>query len=75
MNTIMAKSKNKEEKEVVNTRPCKKCIHHTFGTSHNYEWQDCKKNWSDKPNGLFYGVIKDTCSNWHLRKETVPPQI
>jgi hypothetical protein len=75
MNTIMAKSKNKEEKEVVNTRPCKKCIHHTSGTSHNYKWQDCKKNWSDKPNGLFYGVIKDTCSNWHLRKETAPPQI
>ena len=58
-----------EAKEVVNNRPCKKCIHHSGGFIHEYEWQDCKKNWSDKPNGLFYGVIKDTCANWHLRKE------
>lgn len=66
----MAKDKNKEVKEVVNLRPCKKCIHHTFGILKDYEWQDCKRNWSDKQNGLFYGVIKDTCASWHLRKET-----
>lgn len=61
--------KQTEVKEIVNNRPCKKCIHHSGGFIHEYEWQDCKKNWSDKPNGLFYGVIKDTCANWHLRKE------
>ena len=61
--------KQTEVKEIVNNRPCKKCIHHSGGFIHGYEWQDCKKNWSDKPNGLFYGVIKDTCANWHLRKE------
>jgi frataxin-like iron-binding protein CyaY len=61
--------KDKADKVVVNKKPCGKCIHFTSGISFGYEWKDCKKNWSDKNNGMFYGVIKDTCDNHHFRKE------
>lgn len=59
----------KEPKEVVNKKPCAECIQFTSGISFGYEWKDCKKNWSDKKNGMFYGVIKDTCDNHHVKKE------
>lgn len=61
--------KNQAVKEIVNKKPCAKCIHFTSGISFGYEWKDCKKNWSDKKNGMFYGVIKDTCDNHHFKKE------
>lgn len=63
----MSKHKNKPEVEIVNEKPCKLCVHQTSGIIHEYEWQDCRKNWSDKQNGLFYGVIKDTCNNWQRK--------
>lgn len=51
----------------VNEKPCKQCVFHSCGILHSYEWQDCKKNWSDKINGLFCGVIKDTCNNFQRK--------
>lgn len=43
---------------------CQNCKHHDQGVINNYPWQECKKNWSDKQHGQFYGVIKNTCGNW-----------
>lgn len=65
----MSKKQQKKTDEIVfvNEKPCKQCVFHTCGTIHGYEWQDCKKNWSDKKDGLFCGVIKDTCQNWQKK--------
>ena len=66
----MAKHSNQEVSKPVNKRPCKECNHNTCGVSHGYEWQDCKKNWSDKQHGMMYGVIHDTCGNWIKKVES-----
>lgn len=48
---------------------CDNCKFHTRGVIHGYDWQECKKNWSDKVNGEFYGVIKHICANHQKKQE------
>jgi hypothetical protein len=48
---------------------CDNCKHHSRGTIHNYGWQECNKNWSDKQHGMFYGVMKHTCGNFQPKQQ------
>ena len=52
-----------------NTKPCEKCKHSDQGIIHGYPWMTCTKNWSDKVNGVFWGVLKNTCTNFVEKKE------
>lgn len=52
-----------------NLKPCEKCKNCDQGTIHGYPWMTCTKNWSDKVNGVFYGVLKNTCANFVEKKE------
>jgi len=54
-------------KDLSNGRKCEDCKHSQSGVIHGYPWMTCTKNWSDKQNGVFFGVLKDYCNNFQRR--------
>ncbi len=54
-------------KPVKEKASCDNCKHHSCGIIAGYGWQECAKNWSDKQNGQFWGVMKHVCGN-HIFK-------